>query len=187
MTTIETTTTAALVDITTLKAVCIAASTDQARPALSAVAFTVNDDRWALQATDSHVAVWTGDAPAADGHHLVSAKALTGAVRTVGAKRGLVSVAFSDLGCTITGPDGALTLSTIPADFPRLDRLVSSNVAATETIGFTDLTMGKVCAITKLVGAGFALSFDGNLKPATVRFMGDPDLHMIVMPYRVNA
>lgn len=179
----------AFIDVATLKAVAVAASADQARPTLCCVAFVADGDRWQVQATDSYVAAWTGESPADAGHHLVNAKALLGAIKTVGPFRfePLVAIQFEGDECVVLGPGGTVKLRKEEGQYPRLGQIVDGlKEGTTSRIGFTPITMGKVSAVANLLGkdSTFVFSFENEHKAARVRFCANPDVHMVVMPCR---
>lgn len=186
---VETQTIAGTVDVAMLHGAIACASSDRTRaPALLCVAFVADGDRFDVQATDSHVAFWTGDKPADSGHLLVEAKALAGALKALGVKPGTILVAsFADGQVTLTAGPGTFTLPVLDASFPRLEHVIPTASTELASIVLGPKVLAKVIAAAKAVGypdAGVELTFSGHLKPVTLRFHGNDDAHMVVMPIR---
>jgi DNA polymerase III sliding clamp (beta) subunit (PCNA family) len=152
------------VDAELIRAACACASTDKTRPMLTSVAFTLNGDRFDVQATDSHVAFWSGDVPADEGHILIDAKELGAFLRSARAK-GLVGIKVEDGRMTLTTgrtPD-QVTLAVLDASFPRLKGLVSPTEQEVGAIGLGTATMSKVIATAKALNLdAYKVSFRGR-------------------------
>lgn len=180
---------AGFADAGLIRAACACASTDRSRaPALLCVAFTLHHDRFEVQATDSHVAFWSGETPADGGHLLVDGRDLAAALRTAKAK-GLVALTFEHGICTVSTGDittSLASLATVDAAFPRLAGLIPTGTQELATIGLGIATTAKVIAAAKAVGVDtYSATFNGPLKPIAVRFSGRDDARMLVMPVRL--